>query len=173
MSERNLDCGGRFRNRSVAFRMSDAEADRLNQLVAISGLTKQDYITQCLLERKVVVKPSFRIYQKVHREVFKLYDELERLESLDCADSGPFPFQPGSCLQKAAIEVLYLLFLMGLSKEWAGRNRESIWSVVLISSAVTMLMRQQSATPNNISTISFPEHIKKVIPLITSKAELR
>lgn len=88
MSERNLDRDGRFRNRTVAFRMSDAEADRLNQLVAISGLTKQDYITQCLLERKVVVKPSFRVYQKVHREVFKLYDELERLESLDCADSG-------------------------------------------------------------------------------------
>ena len=88
MSERNLDRDGRFRNRTVAFRMSDAEADRLNQLVAISGLTKQDYITQCLLERKVVVKPSFRVYQKLHREVFKLYDELERLESLDCADGG-------------------------------------------------------------------------------------
>ena len=88
LSERNLDRDGRFRNRTVAFRMSDAEAERLNQLVAISGLTKQDYITQCLLERKVVVKPSFRVYQKVHREVFKLYDELERLESLDCADSG-------------------------------------------------------------------------------------
>ena len=88
LSERNLDSEGRFRNRTVAFRMSDAEADRLNQLVAISGLTKQDYITQCLLERKVVVKPSFRVYQKVHREVFKLYDELERLESLDGTDSG-------------------------------------------------------------------------------------
>jgi len=88
LSERNLDRDGRFRNRTVAFRMSDAEADRLNQLVALSGLTKQDYITQCLLERKIVVKPSFRVYQKVHREVFKIYDELERLESLDCADSG-------------------------------------------------------------------------------------
>jgi len=88
LSERNLDRDGRFRNRTVAFRMSDAEADRLNQLVAISGLTKQDYITECLLDRKVVVKPSFRVYQKVHREVLKLYDELERLESLDCADSG-------------------------------------------------------------------------------------
>lgn len=88
MSEKSLDHDGRFRNRTVAFRLSDAEADRLNQLVAISGLTKQDYITQCLLERKVVVKPSFRVYQKLHREVLKLYDELERLESLDCADNG-------------------------------------------------------------------------------------
>lgn len=88
MSEKNLDRDGRYRNRTVAFRLSDAEADRLNQLVAISGLTKQDYITQCLLDHAVVVKPSFYVYQKVHREVFKLYDELERLESLDCADSG-------------------------------------------------------------------------------------
>jgi predicted DNA-binding protein len=92
LSERNLDCGGRFRNRSVAFRMSDAEADRLNQLVAISGLTKQDYITQCLLERKVVVKPSFRIYQKVHREVFKLYDEWSASRASIAPTAGLFPF---------------------------------------------------------------------------------
>ena len=88
MSETNLGRDGRYRNRTVAFRMSDAEADRLNQLVAISDLTKQDYVTQCLLDHAVVVKPSFYVYQKVHREVFRLYDELERLESLDCADSG-------------------------------------------------------------------------------------
>ena len=76
LSEKNLDRDGRYRNRTVAFRLSDAEADRLNQLVAISGLTKQDYITQCLLDHAVVVKPSFYVYQKVHREVFRLYDEL-------------------------------------------------------------------------------------------------
>ena len=43
--ERSLDYKGRWRNRTVAFRVSDEEAKLLNDLVALSGLTKQDYIT--------------------------------------------------------------------------------------------------------------------------------
>ena len=41
--ERTLDYKGRWRNHTVAFRVSDEEAKLLNDLVALSGLTKQDY----------------------------------------------------------------------------------------------------------------------------------
>ena len=53
--ERTLDYKGRWRNHTVAFRVSDEEAKLLNDLVALSGLTKQDYITRRLLCRDVVV----------------------------------------------------------------------------------------------------------------------
>ena len=43
--ERTLDYKGRWRNHTVAFRVSDEEVKLLNDLVALSGLTKQDYIT--------------------------------------------------------------------------------------------------------------------------------
>ena len=52
--ERTLDYKGRWRNHTVAFRVSDEEAKLLNDLVALSGLTKQDYITRRLLCRDVV-----------------------------------------------------------------------------------------------------------------------
>lgn len=42
--ERVLDYEGRWRSHTVAFRASDEEAKMLNDLVALSGLTKQDYI---------------------------------------------------------------------------------------------------------------------------------
>ena len=42
--ERTLDYKGRWRNHTVAFRVSDEEAKLINDLVALSGLTKQDYI---------------------------------------------------------------------------------------------------------------------------------
>ena len=42
--EKSLDYKGRWRNHTVAFRVSDEEAKLLNDLVALSGLTKQDYI---------------------------------------------------------------------------------------------------------------------------------
>ena len=44
MSDRKLDSKGRWRSRVVAFRVSDEEAELLNRLVDISGLTKQDYL---------------------------------------------------------------------------------------------------------------------------------
>ena len=53
MSLKCNDRCGRWRNRTVAFRASDAEVRELDALVALSGLTKQDYIMSRLLERDV------------------------------------------------------------------------------------------------------------------------
>ena len=55
MSAKNLDNHNRWRNRQVAFRLSPEEADLLDTYVRLSGLTKQDYITRRLLDRKSVV----------------------------------------------------------------------------------------------------------------------
>lgn len=54
--EKILDYKGRWRNHTVAFRVSDEESKLLNDLVALSGLTKQDYIIRRLLCRDVVVQ---------------------------------------------------------------------------------------------------------------------
>lgn len=86
MSVRNNDRCGRWRNRTVAFRASDEEARELDALVALSGLTKQDYIMRRLLCRDVVVVPSSRVLramEDVSREV------LEELRRLDDAREAP------------------------------------------------------------------------------------
>ena len=44
MSAKNLDKHNRWRNKTVAFRMSAAEDIQLETLVKLTGLTKQDYI---------------------------------------------------------------------------------------------------------------------------------
>ena len=55
MSEKRLDAKNRWRNVVVAFRMSPEEAQELNVKVALSGLSKQDYIIQCLFARKMEI----------------------------------------------------------------------------------------------------------------------
>lgn len=55
MSQMNLDQHGRHRNVTVAFRVSPEEAKLINAQVAMSGMTKQDYITSRLLNREVKV----------------------------------------------------------------------------------------------------------------------
>ena len=80
--ERTLDYKGRWRNHTVAFRVSNEEANLLNDLVALSGLTKQDYITRRLLCRDVVVQGNPRVYKALKYQMAAIYEELKRLEAL-------------------------------------------------------------------------------------------
>ena len=56
MSVKNLDRHNRWRNKTVAFRVSPDEDREIETAVRLSGLTKQDYITRRLLCRDVVVQ---------------------------------------------------------------------------------------------------------------------
>ena len=59
--DKNLDYKGRWRNKTVAFRVSEEEAKLIDDLVALSGLTKQDYIIRRLQCRDVVVQGNPRV----------------------------------------------------------------------------------------------------------------
>lgn len=55
MSAKNLDRHNRWRNKTIAFRMSPQEADVLDSNVRISGLTKQDYLCARALQQQITV----------------------------------------------------------------------------------------------------------------------
>lgn len=84
--EKSLDYKGRWRNHTVAFRVSDEEAKLLNDLVALSGLTKQDYITRRLLCRDVVVQGNPRVYKALKQELSAVLAELRRIETGSSVD---------------------------------------------------------------------------------------
>ncbi len=79
--EKALDSKGRWRNRTVAFRVSEEEAKLLNDCVQLSGLTKQDYIMRKLLCRDVVVQGNPRVYKALKNQMAAIYEELKRLET--------------------------------------------------------------------------------------------
>lgn len=79
MSEKLLDTHGRWRNRTVAFRVSEEEAKLIDSKVALSGLSKQDYITRRLTETDVVVVPNSRFQKAAVNEMQMVYCELRRL----------------------------------------------------------------------------------------------
>lgn len=60
MSKKNYDSHNRWRNKTVAFRVSAEEDLQLETLVKLTGLTKQDYIIRRLLERDVVVQGNVK-----------------------------------------------------------------------------------------------------------------
>lgn len=80
MSEKLLDGKGRWRNRTVAFRVSEVESKLINREVSLSGLTKQEYITNRLLNRDVVVQGNPRVYKALKNQMRDLLEELQRIE---------------------------------------------------------------------------------------------
>lgn len=78
--DKNLDYKGRWRNKTVAFRVSEEEAKLIDDLVALSGLTKQDYIIRRLQCRNVVVQGNPRVYKALRNQMADIYEELKRQE---------------------------------------------------------------------------------------------
>ena len=86
MSEKNLDYYGRFRSVNVSFRVSPEEGKLLNSLVKISGMTKQDYITEALLSNQIIIQPTSRTYKAIKDELSAVISELKRIEARQNVD---------------------------------------------------------------------------------------
>ena len=81
MSAKNLDNHNRWRNKTVAFRVSPEEDEQLEIAVRLSGLTKQDYITRRILNRDIVVQGNPRVYKALRDQLATVLDELRRIEA--------------------------------------------------------------------------------------------
>lgn len=87
MSVKNLDRHNRWRNKTVAFRVSPDEDREIETAVRLSGLTKQDYITKRLLCRDVVVQGNPRVYKALRDELATVLAELWRIRDGANVDS--------------------------------------------------------------------------------------
>ena len=81
MSMKNLDRHNRWRNKTVAFRVSPEEDEQLEIFVKLSGLTKQDYIPRRLLEKEIVVQGNPRVYKALRDQLAAVLGELRRMEA--------------------------------------------------------------------------------------------
>lgn len=81
MSAKNLDKHNRWRNKTVAFRVSPEEDAQIETAVKLTGLTKQDYIIRRLLCRDVVVQGNPRVYKALRDQLAAVLDELRKIEA--------------------------------------------------------------------------------------------
>lgn len=79
MPVKNLDSYGRRRSKTIAFHMSTEEVRLLDQLVAVSGMTKQDYIISKLSDTTMKVVPSSRMQKGLEEGMLLIYRELLRI----------------------------------------------------------------------------------------------
>ena len=81
MSARNMDGCGRFRSITVGFRVSPEENEKINRIVAISGLSKQEYCYRRCLNREIIVEGNTRVYKALKIELAAVLAELKRIEN--------------------------------------------------------------------------------------------
>lgn len=81
MSAKNRDKHNRWRNKTVAFRVSPEEDEQIEIAVRLTGLTKQDYITRRLLCRDVVVQGNPRVYKALRDQLAAVLEQLQRIEA--------------------------------------------------------------------------------------------
>ena len=81
MSAKNLDKHNRFRSVTVGFRVSPEEHETINRIVALSGLTKQEYCYQKCTNREVIVESNPRVYKALKTELTAVLEELKRIEN--------------------------------------------------------------------------------------------
>lgn len=81
MSLKNRDEHNRWRNKTVAFRVSPEEDKQIETYVRLSGLTKQDYITRRLTHRDIVVQGNPRVFKALRNQLAQMLAELQRIEA--------------------------------------------------------------------------------------------
>ena len=87
MSAKNLDRHNRWRSKTVAFRVTPEENVLIDTFARLSGRTKQDYITDRLLCRDVVVQGNPRVYKALKEQLTAVHEELLRVGR--CSDVTP------------------------------------------------------------------------------------
>ena len=81
MSLKNRDEHNRWRNKTVAFRVSPEEDKQIETYVRLSGLTKQDYITRRLTHKDIVVQGNPRVFKALRNQLADVLTELQRIET--------------------------------------------------------------------------------------------
>ena len=79
MSVKSLDREGRWRDITIGFRVSEEENERINQLAALSGMTKQAFIIDRLEGNEITVLATTRVQKALAFQAKRIADELARV----------------------------------------------------------------------------------------------
>ena len=91
MSEKNRDNKNRWRNVTIAFRMSPEENEELNLRVKLCGYqTRQEYIIESVLHQKVTAVGNPLMLVQFRKQLRGIEEELKRLTTLEDADEELF-----------------------------------------------------------------------------------
>lgn len=79
MSAKANDRHGRWRSITIAFRVSPEDNKQINEMVRLTGLSKQQYITDNMLRHQFVVTPTPRVHKALREYFITVAEQLNRI----------------------------------------------------------------------------------------------
>jgi len=83
MSVKNRDKYNRWRDITIAFRVTKQENMLINKMVKLSGGTKQAYLTNNMLKHEIVIVPNPRVHKALKEEMKEMCELLAGVDSAD------------------------------------------------------------------------------------------
>lgn len=83
MSARNNDRQGRFRCKTIGYRISPEEYEVLQRKIKMSGLTKQDYMIHCMENQNIKICGSSYVYRSLKNELNHFIELFQNMQQLD------------------------------------------------------------------------------------------
>ena len=80
-AKKNRDDYNRWRSRQTSFRLSEEEYAQLGLYAKLTGKSKQEYITDRVLNRDVVVQGNPRVYKALRDTMAEILTELRRIDA--------------------------------------------------------------------------------------------
>ena len=71
----------RKRSKTMTFRVSPQEYERITNLAKLSGMDKQDFILAKLMDHEIVVRPSTRVYKALKDTMAEIYPQRLRIRA--------------------------------------------------------------------------------------------
>ncbi len=78
----------RKRSIAIAFRVMPEDNRKINEMVKLSGLTKQDYLRNNMLHQQIVVQGNPRVFKALRGKMDEIISELKRIENGDQLDEA-------------------------------------------------------------------------------------
>jgi len=78
----------RKRSVAIAFRVMPEDNRKINEMVKLSGLTKQDYLRNNMLHQQIVVQGNPRVFKALKGKMDEIIGELKRIENGDQLDEA-------------------------------------------------------------------------------------
>lgn len=82
MSKKNLDRNNRWRSKLISFRVSPEEGEVLSREVALSGLTKQDYIIKSISNHEMRIQGNSYVIRSLQNELKYFIEKFESISTL-------------------------------------------------------------------------------------------
>lgn len=87
MPHKSLDRRGRWRNKTIAFRVSPEENEAINIRAQISGLSKQEYLCRRSMEQDITVIGNPRVYKALKERMIQIHADLQYIAQGEQVDA--------------------------------------------------------------------------------------